>query len=215
MTAIPDHLAGRPRMANGLPIPYVADDTSPVGPELTDLGGFVFPALCNAKPAGEPLPGQHSPERQRRVMAKWLCQVCARPIDGPGVFIGGPVGMVPSAVQWREPQACIPCAAYSLRVCPGIARPAREGRIHVLLAHRPDVELRWAIEPGWSSGVPTRAEGEGNRKVVPTSWLRDHADQLLGWTATIAVATIHQWQPVTLEQLDDLTAGRAPRVVPA
>lgn len=59
------------------------------------------------------------------------------------------------------------------------------------------------------------SRGRRQPKVVPTSWLRDHADQLLGWTATIAVATIHQWQPVTLEQLDDLTAGRAPRVVPA
>lgn len=135
---VPVRIAELPRdLKKGFPIPYVAEwENDPTG-TLSEQGGWAI-ATCNCKIGeGEADLGHQCPVRQRECVENRICQVCAEKISPSEdvAFIGGPALFV-----FDEPGLHVECAAYALRVCPGITRRAG---VMITLCHRYEVLRKW------------------------------------------------------------------------
>jgi hypothetical protein len=80
---------------------------------------------------GRPEFGKVHPARQRRVMRRLLCQVCAGPADRTG---DGVLWLLkdhredwpswPDGMAVTEPPVCVPCVGAAVRLCPALRRGA-------------------------------------------------------------------------------------------
>jgi hypothetical protein len=141
-------VAGLPAVGSGGVVPYIAPWSGERPPpevviERAGRGiGFVDETPLDRDRHGVlwtrtlVLPGQGRPEfqkvhplRQRRAMARLLCQVCAQPadVDERGVlwllldhrddWVGWPEKMANT-----YPPLCLPCARIAVRLCPALRR---------------------------------------------------------------------------------------------
>ncbi|MPZ79794.1 MAG: hypothetical protein GEV28_05090 [Actinophytocola sp.] len=96
-----------------------------------DSRGVLWHTHASFPGRGRPKFGEMHPQRQRRVMRKLLCQVCAGPADqsDEGVlwllpdFRDDWPGW-PTRMGLDEPPVCRPCLRLSVRVCPALRRGA-------------------------------------------------------------------------------------------
>lgn len=126
-----DEVLSRPFRGRVLPVPYVAMWTSEmpnyrVRPEPLLGGRRALFRGSGRRGEGEPVFGKMEVGRQRLVILRGLCQVCAEPIEGPRWMslivehASLPSGQELPAV--REPATCTLCLRTSLRLCPGLRR---------------------------------------------------------------------------------------------
>ena len=115
-------LAWRGSWHGGLRIGYV-DET----PFDRDEWGVLWQRHTARIGAGRPLYTVVHPARQRRVMRRLLCQVCAQAADHTEA---GTLWLLPArevaafddqdGLVTQHPPLCAPCARISVRVCPGM-----------------------------------------------------------------------------------------------
>ena len=118
-------LAWRGTPGGGVRIGYV-DET----PFDRDERGVLWQRHTARIGDGRPLYTRVHPARQRRVMSRLLCQVCAQAADHTQA---GTLWLLPArevadfdgrdGLVTQHPPLCAPCARISVRVCPGM-RPA-------------------------------------------------------------------------------------------
>lgn len=149
---MPPQIAARPRTARGLPVPYVAawtGETPFVVRSCLFAGGRMALVESGRKFTGTPVLGEMNVTRQREVIARRLCQVCAAPLGaGPRWLVSlfeGDTGVGPMV---REPWACASCLAFALGACPRLVGQRRRAEdLFVLavneyeVAHRPVASL--------------------------------------------------------------------------
>lgn len=159
---LPTHLAGLRRDRVGRPVPYInqwgpAEQTFRVSlrhdPHVDDVAVFY-----DEDPAGDPDFTRQSMQRQREIMVRGLCQVCAREVPWPDRKIAiSPVTM--HVIQWRgldvavlhEPWLCPDCADYATRHCPALIRRRRDEQLTVLDVASPD-NCHFLVSRGWVAG---------------------------------------------------------------
>jgi hypothetical protein len=115
-------LAWRGTLNGGVRIGY-ADET----PFDRDQEGVLWQRYTARVGAGRPLYTVVHPARQRRVMSRLLCQVCAQAADHTEA---GTLWLLPArevaafdgqdGLVTQHPPLCVPCARISVRVCPGM-----------------------------------------------------------------------------------------------
>ena len=97
-----------------------------------DSMGVLWARVGLRQGQGEPQLGRVHPLRQRRVMRRLLCQVCAGPADrneqGVLWLLSDQAGDSPDWPDWPEdtgathPPVCLPCARRASRACPHLRR---------------------------------------------------------------------------------------------
>ncbi len=99
---------------------------------------------------GTPVLGEMNVTRQREVIHRGLCQVCARPLAAGVRWLASlfendtPVG--PTV---REPWACASCLAFALCACPRLVGQRRHADgLFVLAVTRYEVGHRPVVPPG-------------------------------------------------------------------
>lgn len=97
---------------------------------------FKRPAICQREAQGQGSPKFGSPHanRQRKVHALCLCDICAKPLKTSTKISMSNFGGAdrPGAVLTQsEPLSHVECARLSLRQCPSLKRQAQEGRLRV------------------------------------------------------------------------------------
>ena len=117
----------QPTTHDGVVIPYVAEwaservRTARHDPNVERLA--LYPANPCDREDDTPNLGVMEASRQRWVVLRNLCQVCARPLGvwrwcadlGRPATVGGKTMLLRS-----EPPACLRCIALAVRVCPGL-----------------------------------------------------------------------------------------------
>jgi hypothetical protein len=122
-----------------VPVPYVAvwSDEEAAGMLVADCPHSGRPAVCNVdkRGSGRPVFGKPHMGRQREVIAKDMCDLCARPLkgrtrvslshakaqmSGNGLFV-----MQVEAMMHKE------CALTSMKHCPSLKRDIKAGTLHV------------------------------------------------------------------------------------
>lgn len=101
-----------------------------------DARGVLWQRPAVRHGVGKPEFGRVHPLRQRRAMRKLLCQVCAGPADwnDEGVLwllrdYQDDWSEWPEGMACTEPPVCVPCVAFSLRLCPALRRGAVAVRV--------------------------------------------------------------------------------------
>lgn len=97
---------------------------------------FKRPAICQREAQGRGVPkfGQPHVNRQRKLHALGLCDICAKPLKNRTKIsmsnFGGTErpGMV---LTQSEPLAHVECATLSLEACPSLRRQAQSGRLRI------------------------------------------------------------------------------------
>ncbi|GGS52598.1 MULTISPECIES: hypothetical protein [Actinokineospora] len=139
-----------------------------------DTKGVLWARVESRPGAGRPLFGEVHSLRQRRVMKRLLCQVCAGlPDRGPdGVLwvmpdFRGDWPRWPDGMATYDAPVCMPCARTAARLCPGL----RGGLVHVRSRSHPIVGVRGVrYRP-----TPTGPVAIGNAVVA-------HDDPAIRWT---------------------------------
>lgn len=129
---LPAGLKGAEVAANGYPVPW-------------------FTARVNGRPDFRVV----GPEKVATAVAQRRCWVCGgrlAPVGQPAAFVVGPIGAVVRTSS--EPPSHPDCAAFAVRACPFLARPAAKRRDHsdiptaelpgIHLPHNPGVSAVWS-----------------------------------------------------------------------
>lgn len=160
---IPEHLAHLPLDRVGRPVPYInawgiRDDPERITIRY-DRNIKQIGVHYADDPDGEPDFAQQNMQRQREIMIRGLCQVCARPVDWPDrslvlspvtvQAIDGPDGQRVAAVH--EPWLCPICADFALNYCPALIRRQRDDQLSRLAVPSPDM-CRLVVSSGWIDG---------------------------------------------------------------
>lgn len=113
-----------------------------------DTHGVLWQRAAVRPGVGRPEFGKVHPLRQRRVMRRLLCQVCAEPADRNG---SGVLWLMrdhrddwpqwPEGMGAVEPPVCVPCVEISLRLCPAL----RRGAVAVRVGEFPVAGVRGAL----------------------------------------------------------------------
>lgn len=145
---MPPQVAERPRTARGLPVPYVAAWTGEMPFAVRSCpfaGGRVALTESGRRFTGTPVLGEMNLTRQREVIARGMCQVCAARLDTKVRWLvslfEGDTSVGPLV---REPWACASCLAFALGACPRlVGQRRRAADLFVVaatewqVAHRP------------------------------------------------------------------------------
>lgn len=151
---MPPQIGARPRTARGLPVPYVAAWTGEAPFTLRPCpfaGGRVALVETGRRFTGTPVLGEMNVTRQREVIHRGLCQVCARPLAAGVRWLASLFeNDTPLGPTVREPWACASCLAFALCVCPRLVGQRRHADgLFVLAVTRYEVGHR----PVASGGV--------------------------------------------------------------
>lgn len=94
-----------------------------------DSHGTLWRRVPSRQGQGKPVFGKVHPLRQRRVMRRLLCQVCAGPADRNEQGVLWLLGDDrddwpgwPESMAATHPPVCLPCARASVRLCPYLRR---------------------------------------------------------------------------------------------
>jgi hypothetical protein len=159
---VPAHLRHL-RRDHGLPVPYVNVWGSHEAPERWSIrfdrtARDVCAFLADDRSEGPDFTRQ-SPQRQREVMIRRLCQVCARRLEVDELhLVLSPVSMQTAAVPElggrvplvSEPWLCAECANFAVRVCPALIRRRRDEELTVL--PMAGVAHSLVLSRGWIDG---------------------------------------------------------------
>ncbi len=179
---IPDHLAHLRRDRRGLPVPLINnwgphDDPAryAVRPDPS-IGGRAA-IWYDDDPAGEEEPdfAHQSLQRQRRIIAESLCQVCGRHLDGRRELrllpISSEIGSeavdverVGQMLVFSEPWLCRDCALFAQRVCPALIR--RRSARDLRFVPVPPYQYRVVQSVGWVDPLPE------TKRTKPVMWLK-------------------------------------------
>lgn len=170
-------------LADGRPIPYVADWSSEVHetlrPEpLAENRLAIF--STGTRGQGRPLLGVMNPARQREVMVLSKCQVCRRRltklwmvelIEASTVIRGRTLSVL------REPASCATCLRLALEACPHL----RSARPNVLLVRDRELIITLCRPTGVLEGDPRvpKAGVVSYIKAAPTDFVRFTHQQFL------------------------------------
>lgn len=111
------------------------------------LVGAGLPAVCNddAQGEGKPIFGKPHMQRQRRLVAQGLCDLCGKPLKGrTKVSLSHAkvrAGADGPCVMQVEPMLHVECARISLQHCPSLKRDARSSGLQVRIVSRYRVQL--------------------------------------------------------------------------
>lgn len=141
-------------------------------------------AICQtvAPGRGKPLFGKPHAQRQREVIARGLCDLCARPLKvATKVSLSHarvqPHGAEGPAVLQVEPLLHKACAVASMQFCPALRRDVREGTLRVRQVSRYRVQFAVMDEIYVESITGHRRKAIGHAKVELLQWM----DQDAGW----------------------------------
>lgn len=161
---MPPQIAALPREKRGFPVPYVANWLPRGGQrdEHIDIRTNIEYGLhdaCSCKPGDpewEPDLGQMCSPRQRRCMKHKRCQICTIKLEPPYLLIGSPKG--DTDTWYTEPPVCTSCAAYALRVCPGLITNQRPVAVWACTGYDITDQRLFALPDG--EPIVLRTEGD-------------------------------------------------------
>lgn len=175
-----------------MPVPYAVSWSAEQGHmHVATCPHIRCTALCDVDRRGEgkPVFGKPHMTRQREVIMKDLCDLCARPLKGrtkvslshAGEVVSGGAGLT---VMQLEPMVHKDCAVLCLQHCPSLKRDIRNGTLFVrqVLQHRHQVALLTAAAVGQFTGE-FRVGVAGHAKVELLRWKDRDMDWLLAGAA--------------------------------
>lgn len=176
---IPDWLSHLRIDERGRPVPYV----NRWGPESTARLAIRHDPWCGMPGLFDDDQDEAVPDfkaqnmgRQREVVARGLCQVCARPVPWSRRFL-----VVSSiSVEWvrvealgrtvpvvTEPWLDERCAEFAMAKCPGLIRRDRDDDLRLVAVNR-QRDAMLIVSSGWTQGHLE----EKSRRVLPAMWAK-------------------------------------------
>lgn len=142
-------------------------------------------ALCQAERPGEGKPqfGKPHANRQRRAIARMLCDLCGQPLKTRTKVSLSHARPVPHGAEgWAilqvEPLLHRECAAICLEQCPSLKRDVREGRLMVRQVTRHRVQFAIMSAEYCAEVTGERRKAAGHAKVELLQWIERDAEWL-------------------------------------
>lgn len=142
-------------------------------------------AICQVEARGQGKPQFGKPHacRQREVIAKCLCDLCARPLKAvTKISLSHARPIAHSASGWEilqvEPLLHKDCAAVSIEHCPSLKRDLRSGLINVRQVTRSRVQFAMMDEIYTEHMTGEHQKSIGHAKVQLLAWIDRDPDWL-------------------------------------
>lgn len=180
-------MSARQLFYGGVPVPYTAS--------WSDEESF-FVGRCpyaqrdairqpDARGRGKPQFGKPHSDRQRQVIARDLCDLCARPLKNRtkvSLSHARPVthGAEGLAILQVEPMLHKECASVSMQHCPSLRRDTASGSLIVRQVSRHRVQFVIMSEEYVEQMTGRRVKSIGHAKVELLGWIDRDADWLSG-----------------------------------
>lgn len=171
----------------GVPVPYTAAWSAEEAPGMLYLGMCQYAKRIaimqhHARGQGKPRFGAPHMDRQRKVIALGLCDLCARPLKTRtkiSLSRARPQlhGVSHGDVLQVEPLLHKECAAESMRHCPSLRRQLQDGSLHIRQVTRSACQFAVYSEQGTFEAVGQRAIAICHAKVQLIDWI----DRELNW----------------------------------
>jgi hypothetical protein len=169
-----------------VPVPYAALWSGEAGQmRVSTCPHTGYTALCDheGRGTGRPIFGKPHMNRQREVIAKQCCDLCARPLAGRtkvslshATFrVSGALG---GCIMQVEPLVHKDCALACVRYCPSLKRDIAAGTLFVRQVHQHRAQFAILTEAAVEEFCGVRLRGVvGHAKVELQRW----TERNLGW----------------------------------